>query len=378
MSWAPYVPGRARGRRRRLTRTGRSRLPARRGATGAPTSAARLTSQADGPHDSGMDRRRFLVSSLAGAVAAPLAGAAQQAGKVYRIGYVTPAPGVTAPVLAFDRVLRDSGLIEGANAVIDRQFMGGREDQYGAVLADLERRVDVIVVSGPPAALAAKQAVTRVPVIFAAVGDPVGLGLVQSLAKPGGNLTGVSFDVSPDIAVKRLGLLKEIFPALVRVAALWQSQDPVGLSMLQSLQSAAPRLPVQVRPFDVRRAEDFDDVFRDIVKERLNGILVIGGPVNVIHQKRIVDFAKTQRLPAISISRDYVVDGGLMSYGPNLADNIGHAATFVARILKGARPADLPVEQPTRFELVINARTARALGLTLPSSLLARADQVIE
>jgi putative ABC transport system substrate-binding protein len=173
-------------------------------------------------------------------------------------------------------------------------------------------------------------------------------------------------------------LLKEIFPALVRVAALWQSQDPVGLSMLQSLQSAAPRLPVQVRPFDVRRAEDFGEVFRDIVKERLNGILVIGGPVNVIHQKRIIDFAKTQRLPAISISRDYVVDGGLMSYGPNLADNIGHAATFVARILKGARPADLPVEQPTRFELVINARTARALGLTLPSSLLARADQVIE
>jgi putative ABC transport system substrate-binding protein len=285
---------------------------------------------------------------------------------------------VTAPVLAFNRVLRDSGLIEGANAVIDREFMGGREDQYGAVLADLERRVDMIVVSGPPAALAAKQAVARVPVIFAAVGDPVGLGLVQSLAKPGGNLTGVSFDVSPDIAVKRLGLLKEIFPALVRVAALWQSQDPVGISMLQSLQSAAPRLPVQVRPFDVRRAEDFGDVFRDIVKERLNGILVIGGPVNVIHQKRIIDFAQTQRLPAISISRDYVVDGGLMSYGPNLADNIGHAATFVARILKGARPADLPVEQPTKFELVINARTARALGLTMPSSLLARADQVIE
>jgi putative tryptophan/tyrosine transport system substrate-binding protein len=323
-----------------------------------------------------MNRRAF-VTGLGAVLAAARAVEAQQAGKVYRIGFVSPASGLNPLVLGFNGGLRDSGLIEGQNAVVDRQFMAGREDQYEAVLRDLERRVDVIVVSGPPAALAAKKAVTRVPVVFTAVGDPVAIGLVQSVAKPGGNLTGVAFDVSPEIAVKRLGFLKEIFPPLAHVAALWHSGDPVGIATLRYLQNE-PRLPAAVRPFDVRRPEDFDTVFRDILNERLNGILVIGGPVNVVHRKRIIDFAGAQRLPAISISRDYAVDGGLMSYGPNLADNIGHAATFVARILKGARPAELPVEQPTKVELVINVKAAKALGLSIPPSLLLRADQVIE
>jgi ABC-type uncharacterized transport system substrate-binding protein len=242
----------------------------------------------------------------------------------------------------------------------------------------LERRVDLIVATGPPAALAAKKVVTKVPVIFAAVGDPVAIGLVQSLAKPGGNFTGVAFDVSPEIAVKRLGLLKEVFPPLARVAVLWSSADPVGIPTLRGLEGAAPRLAVSLRSFDVKRSEDFDDVFRQIVKERLNGFLVIGGPVNVVHQKRIIEFVASQRIPAISISRDYVVEGGLMAYGPSLADNIGHAASFVAKILKGAKSADLPVEQPTKFELVINLKTAKALGLTIPQTLLQRADQVIE
>src|SRR5213593_4407981 len=250
----------------------------------------------------------ILILSLA---VAPLVAEAQPTGKVYRVGYVSPALGVTEPALTFNHSLRDSGLIEGQNVLIDRQFMGGREDQYTAVLADLERRVDVIVVPGPPAALAAKKVVTKVPVIFAAVGDPVAIGLVQSLSKPGGNLTGVAFDVSPEIAVKRVGLLKEVFPPLTRVAALWSSHDPVGIPTLRHLENATPRLPVSIRAFDVRRPEDFDDVFRQIVKERLNGLLVIGGPVNVINQKRIVDFTASHRLPAISISRDYVVDGGL-------------------------------------------------------------------
>jgi putative ABC transport system substrate-binding protein len=272
----------------------------------------------------------------------------------------------------------ESNLIEGENVRVYREFMGGREDRYMAVLAGLERRVDVIVVTGPPAALAAKKVVTRVPVIFTAVGDPVGIGLVQSLARPGGNLTGVAFDVTPDIAIKRLGLLKEVFLGLVRVAALWSSHDPVGISMLRHLEDAAPRLAVSIRPFDVRRLEDFDEAFKQIVKERLNGLLVIGGPLNVIHQRRIIEFTASQRLPAISISSDYVAEGGLMSYGPSLADNIGHAATYVAKIRKGWKPADLPVEQPTRYELVINLKTARAIGLTIPPGLLQRADQVIE
>jgi putative ABC transport system substrate-binding protein len=325
-----------------------------------------------------MDRRAFLGTLTGGLLAAPLAAGAQQVRKVYRVGYVSPTSGVGPAGLAFDRRLRDSGLVEGENVLVDRQFMGGREDQYPAVLGDLERRVDVIVVLGPPAALAAKKVVTKVPVIFAAVGDPVAVGLVQSLAKPGGNFTGVAFDVSPDIAIKRLRLLKEVFPGLVRVAALWSSHDPVGIPTLRHLEDAAPRLPAPVRAFDVRRPEDFADVFRLIVSERLNGLLVIGGPVNVTHQKRIIEFTASQRLPAISISRDYVDEGGLMSYGPSLADVIGHAATYVAKIRKGAKPADLPVEQPTKFDLVINLKTAKTLGLTIPPSLLQRADQAIE
>jgi putative tryptophan/tyrosine transport system substrate-binding protein len=325
-----------------------------------------------------MDRRAFIGTLTGGLLAAPLAAEAQSVGKIYRVGYVSPTSGVGPAGLAFDRRLRDSGLIEGENVLVDRQFMGGREDQYPAVLGDLERRVDVIVVLGPPAALAAMKVVTKVPVIFAAVGDPVAIGLVQSLAKPGGNFTGVAFDVSPDIAIKRLGLLKEVFPGLVRVAALWSSHDPVGIPTLPHLEDAAPRLPAPVRAFDVRRPEDFDDVFRLIVSERLNGLLVIGGPVNVIHQKRLIEFTAMQRLPAISISRDYVDEDGLMAYGPSLADVIGHAATYVAKIRKGAKPADLPVEQPTKFELVINLKTAKALGLTIPQSLLQQADHVIE
>jgi len=325
-----------------------------------------------------MDRRRFLLTSLAGAVGAPLAAGAQPAGKVYRVGFVSPAPRPGPPALAFDRALHAAGLVEGKNVIVDRRYMGGREGQYPAVLAELERTVDVIVATGPPAALAARKVVTKVPVVFAAVGDPVAIGLVQSLAKPGGNLTGVAFDASPEIPSKRLGLLREVSPTLGRVAALWSSTDPVGIQALRQLDDAAPRLAVTVKPFDVRHADDFDQIFRQIEQERFQGLLVVGGPVNVIHSKRIIDFVAAHRLPAISISRDYVEGGGLMSYGPNLADNIAHAAKYVERILKGAKPADLPVEQPTKLELVINLKTAKALGLTIPPSLLLRADQVIE
>jgi putative ABC transport system substrate-binding protein len=303
-----------------------------------------------------MNRRSF-VTGLGAVLSAPLGTDAQPpAGKKHRIGWVSAAFSLTEPGLAFNRRLRDAGFIEGENIVVDRQLMRGRENEYTTVLEDLERRVDVIVVSGPPAA-AARRIVTRVPVIFAAVGDPVAIGLVQSLAKPGGNFTGVAFEVSPDIAVKRLGLLKEVFPQLSRVAPLWSSLDPVGIPMLRHLQDAASRLPLSVRPFDVRSPKDFDGVFRDVVKERLNGILVIGGPVNVIPREANHRFRGD----------------------PPAAGHLDNARRRrVIMILKGAKPADLHVEQPTRFELVINLKTAKALGLTIPQSLLLRADQVIE
>ena len=327
-----------------------------------------------------IDRRTFLAGTGAVLFAAPLAAEAQQVGRLPTIGYVSPAAaGPNVLVDAFNRGLREAGLAEGRNIVVHRHYMGGREDQYDQVMAELEQqKVDVIVAAGPPAALAAKRVVKTVPVVFAGVGDPVVIGLVQSLARPGGNLTGVAFDVTPEIAGKRLELLKATVPTLSRVAALWSSADPVGLPQLRQLEEAAQRVRVKVLLYDIRGPESFDPLFDEILKDRANGMLVVGGPVNVIHQKRIVAFASKHGLPAVSISRSYVEDGGLMSYGPSFADIMQHAAGYVTRILQGAKPADLPVEQPTKFELVINLKTAKALGLTIPPSLLGRADEVIQ
>ena len=309
----------------------------------------------------------------------PPAAQAQSAGKVPTIGYVSPASGPGPFGDAFNRGLREAGYVEGRNIVVDRRYMAGREDQYDQVMAQLEQqKVDVIVAYGPPAALAAKRVVKTVPVVFAAVGDPIVIGLVQSLARPGGNLTGVTFDVTPEIMGKRLELLKAAATNLSRVAALWSSADPVGLPLLRQLEQAAQGLRVKVMPYNVRGPEDFDPLFEKIAKDRPNGMLIVGGPVNVVHQNRIITFASTHGLPAISISRTYVDDGGLMSYGPSFADIMHDTAGYVARILKGAKPGDLPVEQPTKFELVINLKTAKALGLTIPQALLQRADQVIE
>jgi len=332
-----------------------------------------------GPFRARIDRRAFMSGFVLSALTAPLVSEAQPAGKVPTIGYVAPASGPGPFGDAFNRGIREAGYVEGRNIVVDRRYMAGREDQYDRVMAQLEQqKVDVIVAVGPPAALAAKRVVKTVPVVFAAVGDPIVIGLVQSLARPGGNLTGVTFDVTPEIMGKRLELLKAAATNLSRVAALWSSADPVGLPLLRQLEQAAQRLSVKVTPYNVRGPEDFDPLFEKILKDRANGILVIGGPVNVVHQSRIIAFAATHRLPAISISRSFVEDGGLMSYGPSFADIMHDAAAYVARILKGAKPGDLPVEQPTKFELVINLKTAKALGLTIPQSLLVRADEVIQ
>src|SRR5258705_9397143 len=214
-------------------------------------------------------------------------------------------------------------------------------------MAQLEQqKVDVILANGPPAALAAKRMVKTVPVVFAAVGDPIVIGLVQSLARPGGNLTGVTFDVTPEIMGKRLELLKAAATNISRVAALWSSADPVGLPLLRQLELAAQRLNVKNMPYDVRGPEDFDPLFERILKDRANGMLVVGGPVNVVHQNRIIAFASTHGLPAISISRNYVGDGGLMSYWPSFTDIMRRSAEHVARLLKGAKPGALPAAPP--------------------------------
>jgi len=312
-------------------------------------------------------------------VLSPLAVDAQQPAKMPTVAVVSPGAGPGPLLEVFYRALREAGYIEDKNIVVARHYMSGREDQYDQVMTQLDQqKVDVIAAIGPPAALAARRTVKSVPVVFSGVGDPVVIGLVKSLAKPGGNLTGVAFDATSEIAGKRLELLKEAVTTVSRVAALWSSPDPVGLSLLRQIEQTAQRLHMKVTPYDVRGPDDFDRVFSEILKERSNGLLVVGGPVNVIHQKRIGAFAAAHRLPSISISRGYVDDGGLMSYGPSFEAIMAHTAVYVARVLKGAKPADLPVEQPTKFELVINLKTAKALGLTIPPSLLARADQVIE
>jgi putative ABC transport system substrate-binding protein len=325
-----------------------------------------------------MNRRRFLLAAVAGALTAPIAAEAQQAGKVWRIGYVVPPAGPNPVVDAFVGGLRELGYVEGRNVTIERRYMAGRESKYAEVLNELQQAVDVIVAAGPPAALAAKKVVTKVPVVFSAVGDPVAIGLVTNLARPGGNVTGVAFDVSPEIAGKRLELLKAATPTLSSVAALRSSDDPVGLLALRHLDGAGSRLGIQLRAYNVRGVGDFDKAFSAITTDRANGILVVGGPAYVTCRKRLIDFTSEHRLPAISFYRQICDDGGLMAYGPSLSDQNRRAATYVDKILKGARPADLPVEQPAKFELVINLKTAKALGLTIPPSLLARADQVIE
>ena len=326
-----------------------------------------------------MDRRRFLLISLAGALAAPRAPEAQQvAGKVWRVGYVAPAAGPNPMTDAFVRGLRDGGYVEGRNVVIQYRYMAGREIQYPEVLAELEQAVDLIVAAGPPAALAAKKVITKAPVIFYAVGDPVAIGLVSNLARPGGNLTGVAFDVTPEIQAKRLELLKEAAPTVSSVAALWSSADPVGLSALRQLGGAASRVGLKLRAYDVRGPEDFDQVFSVITTDRADGILIVGGPVYVTHGKRVIEFVNRHRLPTISYYGGFANGGRLMSYGPSLTEQARNAAVHVGRILKGAKPADLPVEQPTKFELVINLKAAKALGLTVPPSLIALADEVVE
>jgi putative tryptophan/tyrosine transport system substrate-binding protein len=236
-------------------------------------------------------------------------------------------------------------------------------------------KVDVIVASSAPPALAAKKVTTSVPIVFVSVADPVGLGLVASLARPGGNTTGLA-DSGPDLVGKRLELLRELVPKLRRVAVLWHSGNPGNLLQLKAAEVAARTLGMQLEPVPVQGPNDFDSAFKAV--RGADGLLQADGPLFNIHRARLVELAARSRLPAIYGFREMMEVGGLMSYGPDRPDFYRRAATYVDKILKGARPADLPVEQPTKFELVINSKTAKTLGLTIPPSLLLRADQVIE
>ena len=329
-----------------------------------------------------MNRRAFL-GTLA-VFAAPLAAEAQPAGKVYRIGYLGNAPSNTSPQVsrfhdALRQGLRERGWVEGRNVVIEWRFAEGRMERLPDLVAELiHLKVDVIVTSaGAPAAHAAKQATTTIPIVAIAVSDPVGQGLVASLARPGGNVTGLA-TLFPELAVKRLGLLTETLPRVSRVAVLWNAANPGNVLILSGVQAAARTLGVTLQSREVRGPGDIEAVFAKMSRGRSDALLVLDDPLLFHHRASIVDFAAKKRLPAMHPFRESVEVGGLIAYSVNIAELHRRAAEYVDRILKGADPGELPMEQPTKFELVINLKTAKTLGLKIPPSLLQRADRVIE
>jgi ABC-type uncharacterized transport system substrate-binding protein len=302
---------------------------------------------------------------------------AQQPKKVPRIGFLS-ATGPQPRNEAFREGLRELGYVEGQNIVIEWRFAEGKPDRIShnaAVLVGL--KVDIIVTTGPTDTRAAKAATASIPIVMAQDSDPVGNGFVASLARPGGNITGLS-NLSSEISGKRLELLKEIIPKLSRVAALGTSTEPGNAQGLRDTELAADALGVQLQSLDVSGPKDVETAFRAASKERAQAVLVLASAVLTAHRAQIIELAVKSRLPAIYNRGDYAEEGGLMSYGVRLADLFRRAATYVDKILKGAKPADLPVEQPTKFELVINLKTAKQIALTIPPNVLARADRVIK
>ena len=328
-----------------------------------------------------MDRRTFLFVFSLGTLSAPLAADAQPTGKVYRIGYLAAGSAIASqlPVEAFREGLRELGLVEGQNIVIDYRFAEGRFDRLPELAAELVLlRVDVIMAGPTPPAVAAQNATGTIPIVVAGVGDPVELGLIASLARPGGNVTGLSFSVGMDIFGKGLELLREAVPKLRRVAILSNPVNPSHALAITNVKAAAGSLGVQLQLLEAREPNDFDGAFAAMAKERVDALLVVADGMFILHRAPLADLAAKNRVPSMHGVRENVEAGGLMSYGPSTVAAWRRAAFFVDRILKGAKPADLPVEQPTKFELVINLKTAKALGLTVPATLLARADEVIE
>ena len=323
-------------------------------------------------------RRRQFITLLGGAAAWPLAARAQQAGKIRAIGLLSPASRSPSVVPALFDALAELGWIEGKNLVVERRYAENRLERLPELAAELVRlNVEVIVANGTLGPLAAKRATSTIPIVMTAAGDPLGSGLVASLARPGGNVTGISL-MAPDLGGKRLELLKELLPRLARVAVLWNAANPYAAIVFKETQAAGRTLGIEVQSLEVRGPDDFDGAFDTARKQRPDALITVEDPLTFSHQKRIADFATGQQLPSLYGFREFVVAGGLMSYGANVADLFRRAASYVDKILKGAKPADLPVQQPTTFELVINVKTARALGLEIPPTLLARADEVIE
>jgi putative tryptophan/tyrosine transport system substrate-binding protein len=305
---------------------------------------------------------------------------AQQPKKIPRIGFLAaPYPSDRAEKNDwFRQGLRDLGYIEGKNIAIEYRYAEGKADRLPTLAAELVGlNVDVILTSSTPSVLAVKKATSTIPIVFVAINDPVASGLVTSLARPGGNITGLTI-LGPELSGKRLELLKEAVPKATRVAFLWNSANPAQGLLWKESQAAAQELRLQLQSLEVRSSNDFDSAFEAVLRERSQALITVPEPLINTHLKRIVEFAAKNRLPAMYANALFVDAGGLMSYAPDYSAQYRRAATYVDKILKGAKPADLPVEQPTKFEFVVNLKAAKQIGLTIPPNVLARADRIIK
>ena len=326
-----------------------------------------------------------VMGFVLGILLAPLAVDAQPPGRVHRIGFLTltspppPSGPLLATIEAFHEGLREHGWVESQNIVIERRYAEGKFDRLPDLAAELVRlKVDVIVAVAAASARAAKQATTTIPIIMVSAGDPVGTGLVGSLSRPGRNITGTAFDATPEITAKQLQLLMEVVPRGARVGVLWNPTSAFFASYWKELQVAARALGVRLQSLEVQAPNELESAFGAMTRERADALIVLSDSFATFHRGRIADLAAKSRLPAMYGHRQYAEAGGLMSYGPELPHLFRRAATYVDKILKGAKPGDLPVEQPTKFELLVNLKTAKALGLTIPQSVLIRADHVLQ
>ena len=324
-------------------------------------------------------RRRELIGLLGGAIAWPLVVHAQQAAKVWRIGYLGfgTAAASASLVEALRAGLRDLGYIEGTNLIIEFRWSDTVEQLHDAAAELVRMNVDVIFARSSTETERARQATKTIPIVFAVHADPVGVGHVASLPRPGGNMTGLA-TVQPDITGKRLEILKQTVPRATRFGVLWSPTTPAYRTFLQAAEAAGPKLGVQLVTVGVSTVADFDGAFATMALDRVGAVLVHGSTLVDTHRALVAEFALKHRLPSMGVNRNYTEAGGLMSYAPDFEDLTRRSAAYIDKILKGAKPADLPVEQASRYQLVINLKTANALGLTIPPAILARADEVIE
>jgi putative tryptophan/tyrosine transport system substrate-binding protein len=321
-------------------------------------------------------KRREFITLLGGTAAWPFAARAQPSGKVWRMGFIAHRYESFYDAL-FER-LRELGYVEGQNLLVERRYAEGHVERFQGIADEIVRlNVDVIIVVTTPAGLAAKRATTTIPIVHPAAIDPVGTGLVASLAHPGGNLTGVAV-LNAELSAKRFELLQEIVPGLARAGVLWNVANPANRLAWKDTEAAARALGVALQSYEVREPEDFEGVYATIAQQRPDALHVLQDALTLQHRRQIIDFTLRSRLPSMFVGREWVLEGGLIAYGDRLPNRYRRAAELVDKIFKGAKPADLPVEQPTKFDLAINLKSARAIGLTIPEVFLARATEVIE